>query len=654
MKQINHTKNKILPYRTVGLVFLIVTFILYGNTIGNRYCLDDAIVITQNKFVQKGCSGLKEIFTTESFTGFFGKEKALVSGARYRPLSIATFALEQELFGKVPAISHFINIVLYLITGWLLFLILQKIIPGEETKKRWIAFISALLFLCHPIHTEVVANIKGRDEILALLLSLLSLGFTFHFLEKSKRIFLFLAAIAFFLALMAKENAFFVLVMLPLFLYAAGCRTWKQYFKPMLYVTISAMVYFYLRYKVTEGLMVATSNELMNNSFLEATEAEKYATIFYTLGMYLKLLIFPHPLTYDYYPYHIALTDWTNIISLLSFFTYMLMAILTITLCRKYTIFSIAIAMYLIPLAPVSNVFFPIGVFMNERFLYISSIGFCLMLGVYLVKAYGLGKKSQYMVYVLLPVLLILYGSKTIDRNRAWFNDYTLFITDVKTSGNSAKSNCSAGGILLESTDTIADNLRKQKILRQSVGYLRKAVAVYPKYADAWLLLGNAYFKLDNTYDSAIYCYTNILVDVPQHQLAIKNLMAVGEKLQDIDRKIMIFEYVLVYDSINPIVNYRLGQLYGKEKNDLDKSIHYFTKAIALKPDFLDAYIDLGVAYGFKREFERSAAILEKAVAINPKDANVLMNLGLTYKFMGDTNKSARCFFKADSLKRLK
>jgi tetratricopeptide (TPR) repeat protein len=392
----------------------------------------------------------------------------------------------------------------------------------------------------------------------------------------------------------------------------------------------------------------------MNNSFLQATEAEKYATIFYTLGLYLKLLVFPNPLTFDYYPYHIALTDWSNIISLVSFFTYIILVVLMVIFFRKKNIICIAIALYLIPLAPVSNIFFPIGVFMNERFLFISSVGFCLLLGFYLVKAFLLGKKWPYIIYLLLPLILILYGFKTIERNKAWFNDYTLFTTDVRTSYNSAKSNCSAGGALLESSDTIVNIIRKKEFLKQSVSYLKRAVAIHPRYADAWLLLGNAYFKLGNNFDSAVYCYTNILKDAPQHQLAIKNIIAVGENMQNADGKIEVFKLALTYDPLNYMVNYRLGQLYGKEKNDLDKSILFLTKATELKPDFLDGYIDLGVAYGFKKEFAKSAAMLEKAVTINPHDANIFMNLGLTYKFMGNIEKASQCFYKSDSLKRLK
>lgn len=650
-KKTDIPQKHFLSNKWAALIFLIVSFVLYGNTMGNKYCLDDAIVITQNKFTQQGLKGIDDIFANESFTGFFGESKALVSGARYRPLSIATFAIEKQFFGERPAISHFINIVLYFLTGLLLFLVLQQIIPLDDKQKIGIAFISTLLFLFHPVHTEVVANIKGRDEIMALLLSLVSVYYILQFYRENKISKLVIAAASFFLALLSKENAFFVIVLLPLFLYTAGYKTFGKIFKAYPYLIGAAVVYFIIRQGVTGDLVTVQSDELMNNSFLHASISEKYATIMFTLGVYLKLLVFPHPLTYDYYPYHIPLMDWGSGLVWLSFFLHLALVFAAIYYFRKKIIVSIAIAFYLIPLAPVSNILFPIGVFMNERFLYISSIGFTIIAGYYAFKAYELRKMKTF-IMVILPVLFILMGFKTIDRNKAWYNDYTLFTTDVKTSVNSAKSNCSAGGMLMESTDTIIDNTRKQQILRQSVGYLQKAVSVHPKYIDAWLLLGNAYFKMGNQFDSTIVCYTNILNINPQHQLTIKNLLAVNEHIADMDKKLQILEMVLKYDPANYLANYKMGQLYGKEKGDLDRSIQYLTKASEIDPSKQDAFIDLGVAYGLKKDFAKSASVLEKAVSINPNDPNVLMNLGLSYQFMGDMNKARVCFTKADSLKR--
>lgn len=79
--------------------FAIVLFCLglYANTLNHGYVLDDKIVITENQFTKKGFSGIPDIMRTDAFVGFYGKEKNLVVGKRYRPLSIVTFAIELSL-----------------------------------------------------------------------------------------------------------------------------------------------------------------------------------------------------------------------------------------------------------------------------------------------------------------------------------------------------------------------------------------------------------------------------------------------------------------------------------------------------------------------------------------------------------------------------
>lgn len=147
--------------KTDWLIFLF-GFMLYANTFQHEFVLDDAIVFSENNFTKAGINGWRGIFSKDTFYGFFqqdGKEQ-LVAGGRYRPFSLATFALEVSLFGVQPTSGHIINALLYGILGIILFkcLVLLRIEGG-------LALAITLLFMSHPLHTEVVANIKGRDEI---------------------------------------------------------------------------------------------------------------------------------------------------------------------------------------------------------------------------------------------------------------------------------------------------------------------------------------------------------------------------------------------------------------------------------------------------------------------------------------------------------
>ena len=147
------------------LLIFVVAFLLYANTLTHEYTQDDAIVIYDNMFTTKGFSGIPGILKYDTFFGFFkveGKDK-LVAGGRYRPLTLVMFAVEYAIFGKSPFIGHLGNVLLYGLLGIVLYLLLLKLFRAREDipLAALFALVITLFFIAHPIHTEVVANIKG-------------------------------------------------------------------------------------------------------------------------------------------------------------------------------------------------------------------------------------------------------------------------------------------------------------------------------------------------------------------------------------------------------------------------------------------------------------------------------------------------------------
>jgi hypothetical protein len=186
--------------------------LLYANSLFFDYAVDDAIVIYDNEFTTKGVAGIPALLKYDTFRGFFkveGKEN-LVAGGRYRPLTPIMYAIEVQLFapkkrdangqvvkdkdgdtvydpnedGKlnmVKFIGHLVNVLLYGLTGVVLFWLLLKMLAKDgrlsvaQGYAPFVALGATLLFMVHPVHTEVVANVKGRDEIVSLLGSLAAL-----------------------------------------------------------------------------------------------------------------------------------------------------------------------------------------------------------------------------------------------------------------------------------------------------------------------------------------------------------------------------------------------------------------------------------------------------------------------------------------------
>ena len=189
------------------------------------------------------------------------------------------------------------------------------------------------------------------------------------------------SGLSFFLALLSKENSLTFLAVLPLTLFFFTKYKAKDYLLAIIPLVLSAAVFLFLRRIVTGHSGTSLENDLMNNPFVEMTIPQKYATILYTLGLYIKLLIFPYPLTSDYYPYHIPIINpgsWRAIIPLA---IYVLMIAWMIFRIPRKNLASFCFLYFLITLSIVSNILFPVGAFMSERFLYMPSLAFCILLG---------------------------------------------------------------------------------------------------------------------------------------------------------------------------------------------------------------------------------------------------------------------------------
>ncbi len=649
--------NRTTQYLLYAIIVALCIF-LYGNTIGHGYALDDAIVITENVYVKQGISGIPDILSNDTFMGFFQEKKNLVSGGRYRPLSLLTFSLEYELLGLNPMVSHLINILLYALTGILLLLVFQQLLKNYISR-QWINVVNVavLLFLLHPLHTEVVANIKGRDEILTFLFSLFAFRYILFDLQsqnKKNKQLLIWSGVFFFLALMSKENAITFLFIIPVSLYFFTEAKRSDYFRIAVPLLVATFLFLYIRGQVLGYGFGDAPNELMNNPFLGMSGAEKMATIIYTWGLYLKLLIFPHPLTYDYYPYHIPLMSWNMPIVWLIALLYIAIGLYALLYMRKKSIYVYGIWFYLASLSIVSNLIFPVGTFMNERFIYIASFGFTLIAG------YVIGemlfrwmpeKKARIVSLALLSFIFVAASYKTIDRNRAWKDDFTLFTTDVRTSVNSAKVNCTAGGKLLEKAKKTEEEHLRDSLMEQSIQYLRRSVSIHPTYRDALLLLGNAHYEYNQDYDSTFYYYKRILRSNPNYKLVYDNMELLLSGHEDVDKKIAWYEDVYKINPRRYEVLYHLGNLYGKHKQDIEKALLYLQKAVQVNPGSKRSWKDLGVAYAISGDLEKALEANKKAIQLAPDDADVHSNIGMVYRAMGDVKKANEHFHRAQALR---
>ncbi|MCX6230666.1 MAG: tetratricopeptide repeat protein [Bacteroidetes bacterium] len=645
------------------LILLMTCFLFYGNTLSLKYALDDTIVITGNEFTKKGFNGINEILSNDMFTGYFGKGQSIVAGGRYRPLSLITYAIEYQFFGENPTISHLINILLLAITGFLIFFVFNHLLKYYFKEKlikipSWwksVPFIMAILFIAHPIHTEVIANIKGRDEILALLFSLLSLWFFILWLEKKRIGMMVLIGISFFLGLMSKENTLTFLIVIPLAIYYFTKFSFKEILKGIIPITIAIIIFFIIRQSVIGSKVSPLANDLMNNPFVGMSILQKYSTILYTLGLYIKLLFIPHPLTYDYYPYHIPIINSSDLNAIIPLILYLVLLVFAIVSFKKRNPYSFAIFLFLVTLSITSNVFFPIGIFMNERFIYISSLAFCFALSWFLFFDIPRFFRNKQMVKILtftvLGVILILFAYKTTSRNRNWYDSKTLFLNDVHISSNSAKGNAVAGEYLIYEAEKSNDKTIRDSLLNQSIIYLKKAIEIYPKQINALFNLAAAYYEKDSNYQKITEIYKTILYYLPKEQHVYTNFITIIEQCRNTDEKIKCYKELYKIDSMRFDINFNLGIILLYNKKEITGSIPYLKQAVVIDPNNADAQIALGEAYAFSSQWEKAiVALLEAKRLSNNPTAKLIKNIGIIFQKLNNNAKAKEYLDQAAQL----
>ena len=662
------------------IIIAVLAFLVYANTLTLHFALDDRMVILESKYTIKGgWDSVKSIFTEDTFSGYFGADKSIVAGGRYRPMSQLTYMIEFQLFGKgirekigdlddyynlhkaeneaffyetsLPFVCHLMNLLYFILLCLLLYEVLSRIFP-QFTGEKWyqsLPFLAVLLFAVHPIHTEAVANVKGRDEIFAMLGALASLLCCLKYVDTRKWYWLILSFLAFTFGIFSKENTITFLAVLPLSLYyyKNDNKRTTDYFITLIPMVLGSIFFIWVRAQVLGGLMPpdSTSN-ILNNPYVYSTKAQEIATTLITWGIYLKLLFFPHPLTHDYYPHQIAITDFSNPLVWLILLGCIALIAYSIWKLKKKTVPAYAILFFIITFSITSNLLFNVGTFMNERFVFVPSAGFTLLVGwwIYLL-ATAKTPVLQKTAVGLTTIICLLFGIKTFTRNFTWKDDFTLFLTDVKTSENSIKCNISAGGSCLQ----IWKKSHKERDKRNAYNYLDKALQLDNHALNAYLLLSELAY-LDERPDLALQSAQNAILIDPENPQA-QNLLEVAtnsQKAHELDPVNELLNQgkvddawrevnkILEKDPNNIIAKNVKGNVLGRGYGRLDDAIKIFKEIVTDNPDFASAWENMGICYAIKKDFTNAERCLLHALELSPDNENIRLNLYYMYKDKGD------------------
>lgn len=628
------------PFNWTPVYFLVIifSFLLYANTINHDFTVDDGTVIANNSFTKKGVDGIKDIFTNSYRAGFWDRKEGL-----YRPLSVAMFAVEYQVGNGSPLAGHIVNILFYVLTSIVVLSVLKRILHNFHPL---IPIATALLFVAHPIHTEVVANIKSRDELLSFFFGILALKLLFNYLDKNKIYWLALSCLAFMLSLFSKESSVTWLGVYPIALWFLTDKKLMDIVKISIPYLALFGLFLFIRTSILGTITGEQAVLLINNSLVGApNKASELATAFGILARYVGLLILPTSLVFDYSYNTIPNITFGNPLALVGLLITIGGLIYALRLLTKKSLVSFAILFYLGSISLLSNLFLTLEATMGERFIYTASFGFCLLTALLidkLLKVSDSKNKSASTIFkpntatILFLIIILAFSARTYSRNNDWKDNITLLSHDVQISPESARIRYAYGSALLvEKALKEKDNNQKNIYLDQAIEQLTKGVSLIPNYNDAWYNLGIAY-KEKNDFKSAVYAF---------EQARSYKAFDTDEKLSNAgiaygnngqyDKAIADLKASL---KLNPASsdNYNNLALYLGENKMYDESFANFKKAISMKPDFDKAYYNRGNIYAQQSDFRSAIDNYKKALSINPSYADAYNNLGNCYAVMGE------------------
>ncbi|MBL4586994.1 MAG: tetratricopeptide repeat protein [Flavobacteriales bacterium] len=584
------------------LLIFIIGLAQYANTYNHDYAWDDAIVLTENSRVQKGLSNVPELFENI-------KSQKTENKYGYRPITLLTFATEVEFFGLNPTVGHIGNIILYALLCALVLFFLNRIFPDDP----WRNLLIALLFTVHPLHTEVVANIKSRDEILAMLFGITGLLFFARGLHSKPFLFYTLSCLAMVFSFLSKENA-------VTFCLAAGLLPW--FVKPsatlikkllpaisavaILGVLIGIRKYVYsMGFFQTDVYVLADKGIFLQEGFVGnplfgvSDMMERAANIFHLIFLYLQKFFYPAPLLHDYSYNYLLLIDWSHPVAWLSLAVTLALLFIGLWGMLKGKMYGFGIMFFFATISIYLHVIQLAPDLFAERFMFVPSLG----LSIALVSALFSIKKLRVPSGVVVGAACIVFFTLTWKRNYAWKDNETLFRTDLPELKNCVRTNYNYA-LLLHGKYYDAPEAEKPSIQKDILRHYERALELSDKMFNVYMDLGGAYMEFG----------------YPKKALEV-------------------FERSTIRYGDLSVPYVQLGKYYMSFKN-YEKAVPYFETAIEKGDKNSDFYYLLAISLFNTGQQQKAIDVMIKGEALGTSSSAYHSLMARLYRKLGDNENA--------------
>lgn len=631
------------------LIIFLVCLSVYSNTFFMGFVWDDLYQIQENLRI-RSLENIPSFFTSEVWSGVKGQRVT----PYYRPLFTLSLAADYFFWGEKPAGYHLTNILLHAAASILVYCMTLLIIRAGIP-----ALLAGLIFAVHPVHAEAVAWISGRAESLAALFMFSSLYLYFYYKKKKRATYIALSFLFFFLALLSKETAITLPLIILIYEWCFGERQIKRKILwPVLY-GLAILPYLLLR-----SLLLAITH------WGHDPVSWRIYTGFGLVLEYVRLLILPFHLKVFY---DIIIKKAFSVSDVLIPLL-LVGGIFALTfLVRRYDrrlFFSILwVFITLLPVSGIYTLIHPSP--MAERYLYIPSAGlsmaaavlFLLLMnrvteektvsehhgsGQFLTKVFRVAPRlSQFFIValIIIPIFILNFV-----RNRVWSDQNHFVMQRVEDAPNYPGSHFDVGLMFLkqDQVDNAAIEFRKALALdpdyaeaRDSLGliYLKRgqlneaakelqsAISIEPRFGGAHINLGIVYGREGKINDAEREFQIALKID-PDDTEALNNLAALHTDQGVLDAATGEFRKALKTGDDTYTVHYNLGIVH-MNGGKLHDAVDEFRISLRLKPDFPEAHNNLASVYLKLRRNDDAEREFRTALRYRPDDPVIMNNLGV-------------------------
>ena len=472
-----------------------------------------------------------------------------------------------------------------------------------------------------------MASVKSQDELLSALFTLLAFSYSITLIKADKYSLKFglLSFFCYILALFSKEGAVAMLLIFPLafmILFSQPLKRSLLYSAPY---AGAALIFLFARNMVLSGEVQNYHNTVLENVLYNAGSfAQASATKMEILFHYLRLLFVPLSLSWDYSYNQVPLVNWDSFLAWISLLFYAGMLGFAILKLKKKPVISFAILFYLIMLAPTSNFFFLIGTVVSERFLFLPSLGFIIVLvyGLAGILKIDIAKYNTTVWNKLTTICLaifILFTGLTISRSNDWQSNFTIYKAGAENAPNSSRTNNSLGNKYRVMAEQESDPQLKAAYFANAIKYLKASLVILPSNKDALYGLGVTYGEMGDNANS-LESYRNTIKFYPDHRSALNNIGSFFLNTGKLDSAYLYLKRCYDVDTTIAKSSQNLAAYYFKMGNS-DQSIQFAKNAIRLDKYIRPSYellINVYKAMGNMEESAKYEKLYHESAAEDP------------------------------------